>query len=242
MSASFSPADGALRMLRQPLRILHVIEGRPLVALPELDDRLAHAEPADVVEVDEFASYSTCVPPVASMAVCRSSSPVKIHQAPIVRVSLIELEHRELRIVMSGDALVAEVAIDLVDALKPADHQPLQIQLRRDAEIEIDVQRIVMRHERPRRRAAVERLHHRSLHFQEAACFQLPPERGDHFAARHEHLAHLRIGDQVQIALAVTGLHIFQAVPLFGHGQQGLRQEVELLHVYAEFAGRVRNR
>jgi phage terminase large subunit-like protein len=54
----------------------------------------------------------------------------------IVGVGLVELQHGELGIVLRADALVAEVAVDLVDAVKAADDQPLQIKLRRDAQKE----------------------------------------------------------------------------------------------------------
>ena len=47
----------------------------------------------------------------------------EIHHAVIVGVGLIKLEHRELRVVMRGDAFVAEVAIDFVDPLQAADDQ-----------------------------------------------------------------------------------------------------------------------
>ncbi len=55
--------------------------------------------------------------------------------------------------------------------------------------------------------------------------------------ARHEDLAHVGIRDQIEIALAVARLHILQAVPLLGHGEQRLRKELELLGVNAQFAG-----
>ena len=45
------------------------------------------------------------------------------------------------------------------------------------------------------------------------------------------------IRDQIEIALAVAGLHIFQAVPLFRHGEQRLREELELLDMHAQLAG-----
>ena len=101
----------------------------------------------------------------------------EIHQAAIIGVGLVELQHGELGIVMRGEALVAEIAVDLVDALQAAHHQPLQVKLRRDAQVEIDIERVVMGDERPRRGAAVDRLHHGRLHFDEAARFQLPAQR-----------------------------------------------------------------
>ena len=103
----------------------------------------------------------------------------EIHQAVVIRVGLVELQHGELGIVVRGNAFVAEVAIDFVDALQPAHDQPLQIQLRRDAQVQIDIERVVMRDERPRRRAAIERLHHGRFHFDEAARFELAAQRRD---------------------------------------------------------------
>src|SRR5205807_10621696 len=38
----------------------------------------------------------------------------------VVGIRLIKLQHRELGIVLRGDALIAEVAVDLVDARKAA--------------------------------------------------------------------------------------------------------------------------
>ncbi len=71
-----------------------------------------------------------------------------------VRVGLVELEHGELGIVMRRDAFIAEIAIDLVDAIESTDDQPFQIQFRRNSQEEVDVERIVMRYKRTRRRAA----------------------------------------------------------------------------------------
>ena len=89
----------------------------------------------------------------------------------IIRIGLIELEHREFGIVLRRDPLIAEIAVDFVDSLDAADQQALQIKFRSDSQIEIDVERVVMRDKRPRRCAAVQRLHHRSFDFQEAARY-----------------------------------------------------------------------
>ena len=70
-----------------------------------------------------------------------------------------------------------------------------------------------------------------------SALFQLPAQRRDDLRARDEHLAHFGIGDQIEIALPVARLHVFQAVPLLGHGEQGLGKELELLGVDAQLAG-----
>ena len=44
---------------------------------------------------------------------------------------------------------IAKIPVDLVDTVQPAHDQPLQVQLRSDAQIEIDIESIVMRDERP---------------------------------------------------------------------------------------------
>ncbi len=90
-----------------------------------------------------------------------------VHEIAVIGVRQVELEHREFGVVLGREALVAEVAVDLVHALEAADDQPLQIQLRRDAQVHVEVERVVMRHERPRRRTARDRLHHRRLDFEE---------------------------------------------------------------------------
>src|SRR5450759_3033657 len=115
----------------------------------------------------------------------------EIDQPAIVRVRLVELQHGELGVVMCREPFVAEVAVDLVHPVHAAHHQPLQIEFRRDAQVQIDVQRIVVRHEGTRRGPAVERLHHRRLHFDELARFQLPAQRRNDPRPGHKHLAHV---------------------------------------------------
>ena len=70
-----------------------------------------------------------------SRAVANSSS-VSVISVAVGRVGLVELEHRELGVVLARQPLVAEVAADLVDAIEAADHQPLEVQLGRDPQVE----------------------------------------------------------------------------------------------------------
>src|SRR3712207_8450263 len=55
-------------------------------------------------------------------------------QIAVVPVRLVELEHRELRVVPGRDAFVAEVAVDLEDLLEAADDETLEVQLGRRSE------------------------------------------------------------------------------------------------------------
>ncbi len=171
------------------------------------------------------------------MATCCSRSLESCDHAAVIGVRLIELEHRELGVVLRRDAFVPKVAIDFVHAFETADQQALQVELGSDAEIEVEIERVVMCDERARRRAAVERLHHGRFYFEEAARIELPPERLDDLRTRDESLSHLRIRDQVDIALAIARFDIFKAVPLLGQREHDFRKEVEVFDVNGELAG-----
>ena len=147
------------------------------------------------------------------------------HQLLILRVRLIELQHRELGIVLRRNPFVPEVPVDLVDALHAADRQPLEIQLRRDAHVERHVERVVMRRERTRQRAAGDRLHHRRLDFEEPALVEERPQRLQHAAPHLEHAARIRVDDQIQIPLPIPRLDVLQPMPLLRQRHEAFRQE-----------------
>ena len=129
-----------------------------------------------------------------------------VHRVAEVGVRLVPLEHRELGLVLVRDALVAEVLADLVDALEPADDEPLQVELGRDAEVEVDVELVRVRDERVRERPAVARLEHGRLDLDEAFAVEVAPDRRDHLRTQEEQLARLVVHEQVEVALAVAGL------------------------------------
>ena len=156
------------------------------------------------------------------------------HQFLIVRVGLVELEHRELRIVLRRDPLVPEVAVDLVHALEPAHDEPLQIELRRDPQKELHVERVVVRDERTRQRAARDRLHHRSFDFEVAAGVQEAADRGEHLTAHLENPPGVRVHDQVEVTLPVPDFHVAQSVPLLGQRHEALDEELEARSKYRE--------
>src|SRR6516162_6059587 len=83
-----------------------------------------------------------------------------------VGVGLVKLQHGELGIVLSGNTFVAEVTIDLVDAVESTHNQALQVKLRRDAEIEVQIKGVVVSYEGPGHGAAGQRLHHGGFDFE----------------------------------------------------------------------------
>ena len=113
----------------------------------------------------------------------------QLHQLVVVGVGPIQLEHRELGVVAGREPLVAEIAVDLVHALEAADDQALEVQLGRDAQVHVLIERVVVRLERPRRRAAGNRLHHRRLDFHEIERIEIVAQVAHDARAGAEHLA-----------------------------------------------------
>ena len=95
------------------------------------------------------AERDDCVVPSASRATRSTSSSIRRHRVLVVGVRLVPLEHRELGLVLVRDALVAEVLADLVDLLETADDQALEVELGRDAQVEVGVELVRVRDERP---------------------------------------------------------------------------------------------
>src|ERR1700690_1940258 len=75
--------------------------------------------------------------------------------------------------------------------------------------------------------ATRERLHHRRLHFDEAAIVEVATDVADDFRPRIEDLLDVVIDDQIDVALAVALLDVSEAVPFLRQRPERLSQEVE---------------
>ncbi|EXI72116.1 MAG: hypothetical protein AW07_03392 [Candidatus Accumulibacter sp. SK-11] len=221
--------------LAQPGGIAQLLDAEAGVALADrLDDRQAgegtrEIERAALVFEDLAAER---------LARALAQQPFgEVHQLPVLRVRLVELHHRELGVVARADALVAEVAVDLENPLQATDDQPLEIELGRDAQEEIHVERVVVRPERSRRRAAGNRVHHRRFHLEEAMLHHVAADRLHDAAAHGEGEARLFAGDQVDVAHAVLLFLVGEAVELLRQRPQRLCQQANRRAADGQFAG-----
>ena len=98
-------------------------------------------------------------------------------------------------------------------------------------------QGIVVGHEGPGGGAAGYGLHHGRFHFQKVAADEKLAHGLNDPAAQDEDLLHPVVDDQVQVALAVAGFHVGQAVPFLRQGPQALGQQPEFIGQQREFAG-----
>ncbi len=144
----------------------------------------------------------------------------QVHDLVVGGIGLVQLQHREFRIVPGRDALIAEVAVDLVDTLQATDHQALEVQLGRHAQVQLQVQRVVVGHKGLGGGAAGDVMHHRRLHFEEAPRVEPLAHGADDLRTLDEDLARIRRDDQVDVALAVSLLHVRQAMEFVGQRPQ----------------------
>ena len=161
----------------------------------------------------------------------------QIHDLLVIGIGLIQLDGGKFRVVARVHALVAEDAADLVDLVKPADNQALEVQLRLDAQIHRDIQRIVMGDEGAGIGADFDGLEHRGIDLEEALRIQKLAQRLENLAALDEGVLHLRIDDGIHIALAIAHILIAQAVPLFRQHAQGFAQQRQGRGMHGDLAG-----
>ena len=161
----------------------------------------------------------------------------EVHQRAVVRVRLVELHHGEFGVVARAEAFVAEVAVDLEHLLQAAHHQALEVELGRDAQEQLHVERVVVGGEGLGRGAARDGMHHRRLDLEEAVAGHVVADRLHQAAAGHEGVAGLLAHDEVHIALAVLGLGVGEAVELVGQRAQALGEEADLAALDRQLAG-----
>ena len=172
----------------------------------------------------------------------------ELHHPVVILVSHIDLHRRELWVVRAVHALVAEVFRELIDALKAAHNKALQVKLVGNAEVEIDVERVVVCHERAGGGATGYGLQDGCLDLKVSAGVEELAHGGVDFATLDEDLLHVGIDHEVDVTLAIALLGIGKAVVdytvfLLDHGQwperfreygQLLRMDGDLAHLRAE--------
>src|ERR1700688_3720312 len=111
------------------------------------DNGFAHGKTLELREIEFVFSvlYSRGASDVGGQQ--RKKIFVEVHQIAIVAVGLVKFQHGEFGIVLRRNSFIAEIAIDLVNAVKTSDGQSFQIELRGDAQVKVHVQRVVMGYE-----------------------------------------------------------------------------------------------
>ena len=94
-----------------------------------------------------------------------------------------------------------------------------------DPEVQLHVEGVVVRDERPRQRAARDRLQHGRLDLDEPSLFEVMPDRSHRGRPDGERAPSLLGHPKVDVALAVPRVDIADAVPLVRELTPGLGQQ-----------------
>src|SRR5437868_13596795 len=125
-----------------------------------------------------------------------------------IGIGPIRFEHGKFGIVLSGNTFVAKVTVDFEYLIEPTDEQTLEVQFRRNPQIKIKTERLVMRAERFGRSTTGNALKHGSFYFQKSALFQKAPRFAEDRNALFKHRAGVFVRKKIEIALAVPRFHI----------------------------------
>ena len=135
------------------------------------------------------------------------------------------------------NTLVTETAVEFKHLWKPGDQQALEVKLRSDAEIKVHPKGVVMGLEGFGGSTSRDGLHHRGLDLEKTALIEESTDFTDDQTALAERLARRSVGDQIKVALAVTGLGILHTVPLIRQWSEGLGENGKPRNFDARFAG-----
>src|SRR5690606_12579787 len=116
----------------------------------------------------------------------------QFHHIVVIRESLVRLQHGKFGIMLEANALVAEVLPNFKDSLQAANQQALQVQLVRNAQIEITLRPVMMGHKGLGSGAAVEWLKDGGFDLDEATALHKAANRTHHATAEDEDAPHLR--------------------------------------------------
>ena len=114
------------------------------------------------------------------------------------------------------DTLVAEDAADFVHLVQTTNYKTFQVQFGGNTKVELLVKSIVVGDKGSRVGAGRYGHQDRGIHLNEPATIQKPADPADDAAALNKGVGDFRVGDKIQVALAIARFHVAEAVPLFG--------------------------
>ena len=135
-----------------------------------------------------------------------------LHHPVIVLVRHVQFQHREFRIVGAVHALVPEVSREFIHAFESTHDKSFEVQFVGNAQIQRNIQRIVMRFEWSRRRTTGDGLQHRCVHFQPSLLIKRFPNGPDDAGSGFKRFANMGIDHEVYIAHAIPQFGIRESI------------------------------
>ena len=108
--------------------------------------------------------------------------------------------------------LVAEVLAELVNTVETADDKLLEVELRSDSHIEVDIECVVVSDERTSRCTSRNGLQNRGLNFEVALRVEELAHSRDNLRALNEDVANVGVNRQIDITLAIAYLRVGKCI------------------------------
>ena len=191
-------------------RVAGVFVGFPVIIIDsgELFDRFRHSHTFPVTHIDLRALIGDDPAAAYFFGEHKVKLFYEVHHTLVIGVRLIQLYGREFGIVLGVHTLVAEYAPDFVNFVETADYEPLEIQLGLNTQVHIHIQRVVVRFERARGGADLERGEYGGVDFQKSLAVEISADLGKYARTLDESFFYFGIYDKVEIPLAVTRVHV----------------------------------
>ena len=161
----------------------------------------------------------------------------QLDQIFVICVSHIEFHHGELWVMTYGNTFVTEVTVDFEYTLEATNHQTLEVQFRRDTQVHVEIQRVMVGDKRTRSGTARDHLHHRRFNFHKAAVHHELANTREDLRAHFKGVAGFIVRDEIQITLTIARFLILQAVEFIRQRTQCFGQQTQLGAVDRQFAG-----
>ncbi len=139
----------------------------------------------------------------------------EVHHGLVVAVGLIDFDHREFGVVCCVDPFVAEDAADFVDPFDAADHETLEVKLKGNSHVELDVEGVVVCDEGAGGCTAGDGVEDGGFDFYEAVAAQSLADGVDDRGAEEHAIEDAVVVDEVEVAVAQEGFDVVNAVEFF---------------------------
>ncbi len=140
----------------------------------------------------------------------------KVHHFEIIDVCLIHFHRGKFGVVRRIHPFVAEDSAQFVHLFKSAHDETFQIQFGLNSQVHVQIERVVMRFERPRVRPDLDGQKNGSVRFQEALFVEISANFADDFRTAEERFAHVFVHDQIDVTQAVFHIDVHKSVVFFG--------------------------
>jgi hypothetical protein len=135
------------------------------------------------------------------------------------------------------DAFITEGAPYLVNFVKAAYHQSLEMELQGNSQVEVFTESMVMGDKGACQRSAGMGLKHRSFYLHKSLLIEKASYGSDNLATQNKNVFILFIGNEVEISLPIAFFYVSQPMPFLWQRAKGLTEHGKIRYLQSELPG-----